>query len=155
MYLILIFCSVMVQVQQSEIIHFIQRVHLHVWDKQWFFTIEDHLIGFITLMECVYCAVRTEYLNIIYADRRAVVWVVSCWPLFAENRVWFHSGLRDMSGWQSGAGTGFSSSTSGFSCRYHCFIPSSSACCLYRRKNGRSLGNLRKEMPSRIPGNVA
>jgi hypothetical protein len=45
--------------------------------------------------------------------------VVSCRPLTAEARVRARVNPYEICGAQSGIGTGFSSSSSGFPCRYH------------------------------------
>jgi hypothetical protein len=99
---------------------------------------------FITETECVYCAVRTESWNVIHTTLQAQA--VSRRRVTAEARVRSQASPGGICGGHSVNGTGFSPSTSAFSCQ--CIVTNAqySSTCFFDQKDKRAkLGNLLKE----------
>jgi hypothetical protein len=114
---------------------------------------------FITEMECVYCAVRAESINVIQFSRcvrRAMLWPR---PFSAEARVRTQVSPDEIYSGESATGTDFSPGTSLFPCQYRpnsTNTPSSSSytCCSSRRTNGRGLGTFQKATLFRKSGSA-
>ena len=75
----------------------------------------NNWLVFITETECVYCAVRTEFWNIIHTTFQAQAVIRR--PVTAEARVRSRSSTGGICGGHSVNGTDFSLSTSAFSCQ--------------------------------------
>ena len=109
-------------------------------------------VVFITEMESIYCAVRTEYLTIIHVTlrlqgRRAMSHTVSSLPVTAETGVWSYVGPCEICGGWFAYGTGLFPSSSVFPCQhYSTSAPylSSSTRCTYQKAKRRSLGKFGK-----------
>ena len=107
---------------------------------------------FISEMESVYCAVRTEYLTIIHVtvllqSRRALAQTVSRRLVTAETGVWSYVGRCEICDGLFGNGKGLSPSSSVFPCQqYSTNAPylSSSTRCSFQKAKRRSLGTFGK-----------
>jgi len=82
-------------------------------------------VTFVTKRDCVYCAVRTESLNIIYV-KFSLSKAVQCLrgalsrrPQTAESLIWFQLNPCESCGRQSSSGKGFTPIASVFPCQYH------------------------------------